>query len=190
MTFFPSLGAEAAVRNAMGLNPDASRHLLAYHETILRGPSPLSAGERELIAAFVSALNACSYCHGVHAATAEAFGVDVSLLEAMVADPLTAPVTPRFKPLLQFIQKLTLTPARMTQKDADAVFLAGWDERALHDAICVTALFNFMNRYVDGHGLSLADAELAKRGEGLMRDGYASLAAWLPPSSPGSTPGD
>lgn len=185
MTFFPSLGPDAAVRNAMGLNPEASRHLLAYHETILRGPSPLSPGERELIAAFVSALNVCTYCHGVHAATAEAFGVDASLIESMVADAETAPVSSKFKPLLQFIRKLTLTPARMIKKDADAVFSAGWDERALHDAICVAALFNFMNRYVDGHGLALASADLTKRGEGLMRDGYAALAAWLPASSSG-----
>jgi alkylhydroperoxidase family enzyme len=69
MSFFPSLGLDAAVRNAMGLNPAASRLLIAYHTQILRGPSPLSAAERELIAAYVSGLNACTYCHGVHAAT-------------------------------------------------------------------------------------------------------------------------
>ena len=182
------LGPGQRLQIQWSCDSDYRRELLAYHEAILRGPSPLSPGERELIAAFVSALNACTYCHGVHAATAEAFGVDASLIESMVADAETAPVSSKLKPLLLFIRKLTLTPARMIKRDADAVFSAGWDERALHDAICVAALFNFMNRYVDGHGLSLADAELTKRGEGLMRDGYASLAAWLPPSSPASTP--
>ena len=41
----------------------------------------------------------------------------------------------------------------MSQEDADQVYAAGWDERALHDAIEVCALFNFMNRFVEGHGL-------------------------------------
>ena len=68
----------------------------------------------------------------------------------------------------------------MVPADAREVFEAGWDERALHDAISVAALFNFMNRYVEGHGLALEDSDLAARGEGLMRDGYDALEAWLP----------
>ena len=34
----------------------------------------------------------------------------------------------------------------MTQADADAVFAAGWDEHALHDAIAITARAAFMQR--------------------------------------------
>jgi hypothetical protein len=41
----------------------------------------------------------------------------------------------------------------MTAADAAAVYAAGWDERALFDGISVCALFNFMNRLVDGTGL-------------------------------------
>lgn len=180
MSFFPSLGPDAAVRNAMTLNPEASRLLIAFHTAVLRGHSPLSAGERELIAAFVSGLNACTYCHGVHAATARAFGIDEGLLTRLVEDETCAAAEPRFQPLLRFLRKLTLTPSRMVRADAEAVFAAGWDERALHDAITTAALFNFMNRYVEGHGLVLDDSDLAARGEGLARDGYAPLEAWLP----------
>lgn len=46
----------------------------------------------ELIAAYVSALYAYSYCAGVHAATAAAFGVDEDLVAALVADVDSAPV--------------------------------------------------------------------------------------------------
>lgn len=180
MSFFPSLGPDAAVRNAMTLNPEASRLLIAFHTAVLRGDSPLSAGERELIAAFVSGLNACTYCHGVHAATARAFGIEEALLERLVEDKTCSAAEPRIQPLLRYVRKLTLTPSRMVRADAEAVFAAGWDERALHDAITTAALFNFMNRYVEGHGLVLEDSDLAARGEGLARDGYAPLEAWLP----------
>lgn len=180
MSFFPSLGPDAAVRNAMTLNPEASRLLIAFHTEVLRGPSPLSEGERELIAAFVSGLNACNYCHGVHAATARAFGVDEALLTDLVNDPDCTAADERMRPIFCFLRKLTLTPSKMVRDDAEAVFAAGWDERALHDAITTAALFNFMNRYVEGHGLELDDTDLAARGEGLARDGYAPLEAWLP----------
>lgn len=179
MSFFPSLGPDAAVRNAMTLNPAASRLLIAYHTQILRGPSPLRPAERELIAAFVSGLNACTYCHGVHAATARAFGIDEAVLANLVSDPECGGVDEKLRPIFRYVRKLTLTPSRMVVADARQVFAAGWDERALHDAISVAALFNFMNRYVEGHGLALDDQDLAARGEGLMRAGYAPLEAWL-----------
>jgi len=55
--------------------PDTARPLLDYHELVMRGPSPFTVAERELIAAYVSGVNECGYCHGVHTATAEAFGI-------------------------------------------------------------------------------------------------------------------
>jgi len=47
----------------------------------------------------------------------------------------------------------TLTPSRLSWADAQAVFAAGWDDRALHDAVMVCGLFNLMNRFVDGLGI-------------------------------------
>jgi alkylhydroperoxidase family enzyme len=69
----------------------------------------------------------------------------------------TAPVDERLKPVLRYLGKLTLTPSRMTTADAEAVFAAGWDDRALHDAVSVCALFNLMNRLVDGLGVTVGD---------------------------------
>ncbi len=41
--------------------PDATEHLARFTQEILRGPSPLSPGLRELIAAYTSALNHCPF---------------------------------------------------------------------------------------------------------------------------------
>jgi uncharacterized protein YciW len=41
----------------------------------------------------------------------------------------------KLKPILAYAEKLTLTPTRLTEADAAAVFAAGWSERALHDAV-------------------------------------------------------
>jgi alkylhydroperoxidase family enzyme len=41
--------------------PEATRHLERFTHEIMRGPSPLSAGMRELIAALTSARNQCPF---------------------------------------------------------------------------------------------------------------------------------
>jgi hypothetical protein len=41
--------------------PNLTQHLSRLSQEIMRGPSPLSAGQRELIAAFTSARNDCPF---------------------------------------------------------------------------------------------------------------------------------
>ncbi|MHC5010892.1 MAG: carboxymuconolactone decarboxylase family protein [Planctomycetota bacterium] len=41
--------------------PEAARHLNAFMEEVMRAPSPLSPGQRELIAAWTSARNHCLF---------------------------------------------------------------------------------------------------------------------------------
>jgi uncharacterized peroxidase-related enzyme len=175
MPFLTSLDAEDKVGDALGrFNTGTSRPLIEYHEALLRGDSPLTVAERELIAAFVSATNACAYCEGAHTAAAAQFGVDPELIRRLVGDLAEAPVAERMRPVLAFARKLTLTPSRMSQADADAVLAAGWDERALYDVVQVTALFNFMNRFVEGLGLQPIPEHFAGTGERLAH-GYAPM---------------
>lgn len=41
--------------------PEATKHLSAFTQAVMRGSSPLSAGFRELIAAFTSKRNHCPF---------------------------------------------------------------------------------------------------------------------------------
>lgn len=189
MSYLPSLPPDAVLADVFAAFPASSAPLLDYHQVLLRGPSPFSVAERELIAAYVSGLNACGYCHGVHTATAEAFGIPEGLLSDLVADVGTAAVDARMRPVLRYVRKLTLTPSRMAPSDAEEVFAAGWDERALHDAVSVCALFNFMNRLVEGLGVNAGAAYFAAAARRLSGEaGYAGLRATLNPTPP--QPGD
>lgn len=179
MSYLRSLPADAVLLNVFQTYPDTARPLLDYHELIMRGPSPFTVAERELIAAYTSGVNNCDYCHGVHAATAEAFGIPAGVLTAALADLDTAPVDERLKPVLRYVAKLTRTPARLTEDDADAVYAAGWDDRALHDAVMVCALFNFMNRMVEGLGIHADASYFPVSANRLHQRGYAALAAML-----------
>ena len=179
MTYFSTLPEDAGVRHILSLNAEAGRALIALHSAVLRRDTALTAAHKELLAAYVSGLNACSYCHGVHRETAIAFGVDEKLIESLLSDPARAPVEARLRPLLAYARKLTLEPARMVAADANAVFEAGWSECDLHDAVLTVCLFNFMNRLLEGHGVKGSPAIFEERGRALARDGYEPLLAWL-----------
>ena len=153
-TLFPTLPENPHLADVFRAFPQQVRPLLAFHDQLLRGESPLSVAERELIAAFVSGLNNCSFCFGAHKLYARAFGVDEALIDALIADLDTAPVDERMKPILRYVAKLRNLPPRLGAADATAVYAAGWSERALFDAIQVAALFHYMNRIVEGTGVS------------------------------------
>lgn len=179
MSFFPSLPDDAGVRHILMLNPAAGRALIEFHTATLRTDSQLTAREKELIVAFVSGLNACQYCFGVHKKTAKAFGVDESLIEALLVDFEHEPVDARLKPLLEYARILTLTPTKTARHHVDAVFADGWTERDLHDAILTVCLFNFMNRLLEGHGVKGSTDVYASRGQALHDLGYSPLLAML-----------
>jgi len=144
--------------------PETSSAIGALHREIMRRESAFSEGERELMAALVSALNGCTYCAGIHESAADAFGIEPGLLAELLEDIDTAGVDDRLKPVLHFVAKLTLQPSRMMDKDSQAVLAAGWDEKALFDAVCVCSFYSFMNRYVDGTGLESGPDELRRMG--------------------------
>jgi uncharacterized peroxidase-related enzyme len=179
MSYLKSLPPDAVLLHLFKLYPETSKPLLEYHQLLLRGPSPLSIGQRELIAAYVSALNACHYCHGVHQATAARFGVAEAVLTGLMADVETAQVEEKLKPILHYVRKLTFSPAKMTPAEAEAVYAAGWDEKALHDAVSVCALFNFMNRLVEGLGIDAGADYFQVASERLATGGYAGLIRLL-----------
>ncbi len=153
MPVFPSIEGEPGLDKVFKRFPHTVLPLLDYHDRLLRDWSPLTVAQRELIAAYVSGINSCTYCHGAHVVAARAFGIDGALFDGLMADLATSAVDEKLKPLLAYVGKLTRTPAMMTDADADAVYAAGWDEQALFDAVSVCALFNFMNRIVEGSGI-------------------------------------
>lgn len=176
MAYLPSLPENAVLMDAFRAYPEVYRPLLGFHQALLRGPSPLTVAERELIAAYVSGLNGCGYCHGIHSATAQAFGIPEATLRELLTDIDTAPVTERMKPLLRYVRKLTLTPAKVTPEDAEN---AAWNEQALHDATAVCGLFNLMNRLIFGLGITADEDYFASAARRLTEGGYEGLGKLL-----------
>jgi uncharacterized peroxidase-related enzyme len=176
MTKLRSLPAEPVMRDLYKSQPATCKPLGELTEAAMRGPSPFTQGERELIAAYVSGLNACVYCHTTHVGVAAACGVDPELFKALLGDLDSAPIAEKMKPILRYARKLTQTPARMTEADAAAVYDAGWGDDALYSTVLVTALFNFYNRFVDGVGLALPGNYVPEAAKRLSTKGYDVFA--------------
>ena len=172
MPYLRSLPSNATLADLREQYTELLGLLRPYAERLMRGPSPLSPGERELIAAFVSGVNSCRYCHGTHALVARGCGMNEKVFSNLMDDIETADIEPRLKPILRYVRKLTETPSRMTPGDADAVYAAGWSDEALLHAIAVCAYFNNMNRLVDGTGIVGTETGYAQAAERLVKDGY------------------
>jgi len=180
MSFLKSLPVDAGLLQIFQAFPKAARPLLEYHQVLLRGDSPFSAAERELIAAYVSGLNDCNYCRAVHSQTAIALGLRGDLVSQLLANPEMEDVDLRMRPVLAFARKLTLSPGKITRTDSDPIFAVGWDDRALHDVTAICALFNLMNRLVNGLGIEAPAAYTKLAAQRLAERGYAQLLEFLP----------
>ena len=154
MPFLPSLPDPAHLSDLYARFPENVQPLMVHTDGLLRGAGALSVGERELIATYVSALNACTFCTGSHRVYAEMFGIDAGIIDALIEDFDTAPVDERLRPVLSHVAKLNTLPSRLVERDAQAVYDAGWSEAALYEAVQICALFNMMNRIVEGTGIN------------------------------------
>lgn len=179
MPHLPSLPEDSVLLDVFKAFPETAVPLMELTEVLMRGPSPLSVGEREFIAAYCSGLNACRYCTGVHSAVADEFGISEEALSGTLEDLGGAQVEERLKPILAYVRTLTLEPTRLTAADAQAVYDAGWDEKALYDAVMTCALFNLMNRMVEGLGITAPPGYFALARERLSGGGYRALVDML-----------
>lgn len=173
------LPRDARVLDFLKAFPDAARPLLDLHQVIMRDDSPLSHADREVIAMFVSGLNQCSYCAGVHGRTADAIGTDSELLTGLQSGQDDDAVPPKYRPLLELVRKVTQESYRVTAQDVAEVRQVGWSEQAVVHAVLVCALFSFMNRVVDGLGIMADDAYFRQAAQRLASSGYSSLKEQL-----------
>jgi len=135
----------------MMFRPETAVPLNALAEVLLRGPSTLSRGERELIAASVSRRNDCFFCctsHSSFAALQLEGGWDT--VDAVLADPATAPVSLKLRTLLAIAAKVQQGGLNVTTDDVQAARDAGADDVEIHDTVLIAAAFCMFNRYVDG----------------------------------------
>lgn len=157
--------------------PETQVPLSALAEALLRGPSSLTSAERELIAAYVSSGNECRFCMQSHAAAARAhYGEGRGVVDQVLADLDTSPVSPKLKALLAIADKVRRDGRLVQEADVERARAEGADDKAIHDTVLIAAAFCMFNRYVDGLGTWAPEdpAAYADSGQRLANQGYVN----------------
>jgi uncharacterized peroxidase-related enzyme len=135
----------------MAYRPETAAPLSQLAEVLLRGPSTLTRGERELIATSVSRRNDCDFCERSHAAfAARQLDGGRAVVDAVLDDPAHAPVTPKLRALLVVAHQVQESGRAVTADAVAAARREGATDVELHDTVLIAAAFCMYNRYVDG----------------------------------------
>jgi uncharacterized peroxidase-related enzyme len=141
------------ITGPMRFRPETAGPLNALAEVLLRGPHTLSAGERELIAAYVSGLNECTFCCASHSAFAAAqLDAGMTLVDQVRADLETAPVSAKLRALLRIAAAVREDGRKVTTAMVADARAEGATDLEIHDTVLIAAAFCMYNRYVDGLG--------------------------------------
>ena len=163
------------IRSLVLFRPETGKHLYELAQVLLRGESPLTEAERELIAAYVSHRNNCMFCMNSHAAAARClYGDDAALVDEVLLDMQQAPVSGKMKALLNIAGKVQVLGKEVTEADVEAARETGANDRDIHDTVLIAATFCMFNRYVDGlASLTPTDPEAYKEmGKRMTEKGY------------------
>ncbi len=141
------------IRSLVMFRPETGKALYDLAQVLLRGPSPLSEAERELIAAFVSYRNDCMFCMESHAAAARClYDSGRAVVDEVLQNMHQASVSDKMKCLLHIAGKVQVSGKAVTPQDIDEARIAGAIDREIHDTVLIAATFCMFNRYVDGLG--------------------------------------
>src|SRR5258708_17365314 len=114
------------IRSLVMFRPETGKSLYALAQVLLRGESPLSEAERELIASYVSHRNDCMFCMSSHAAAARClYGDDAAIVDDVLNDMQHSDVSDKMKALLNIAGKFQILCAEVKPGDVEAARLLG-----------------------------------------------------------------
>jgi uncharacterized peroxidase-related enzyme len=143
-----------------------------FTQQAMRGPSSWSVGDRELMAAYISKLNQCTFCIGAHVAVATGAYADKTKVEMSLANLETAPIDEKLRATLHMLKKLT-TEHTIDPDDFRTVLAIGVTREQIEDALAVCFAFNITNRLADTFGFFVPEAQAMEAGaKYLLMRGY------------------
>jgi uncharacterized peroxidase-related enzyme len=162
------------IRSLVMFRPETGKYLYDLAQELLRGESPLSQADRELIAAYVSKRNDCFFCMSSHAAAARClYGDDEAIVDDVLSDMKRSAISDKLKALLHLAGKVQILGKEVTSADIDAAKVLGATDKEIHDTVLIAAAFCMFNRYVDGlASLTPTDPEAYKEMGKRMVAGY------------------
>jgi uncharacterized peroxidase-related enzyme len=177
MPFIPLEEHLPGITGLLEYSQETAKPIRELTQVLLRGPSSLSEGERELIAVVVSQGNQCRFCTEAHTAAADAIFGEEKTAFGVRENILTAPVSEKMKNLLLIAAEVQQGGSMVTAESITKARKQGATDLEIHDTVLIAALFCLYNRYVDGLAtVTPADPVFYRGlGERLLKNGYNRL---------------
>ena len=193
-------GSPPGIRGLLNFRPETAGPLNQLADILLHQPppasacsdgtKPLSPGERELIAVYVSSLNNCHFCQSSHGAVAAAHfcsnGSNSSseseqlVLDVRSGDPdSSTAISPKLKALMAVAAQVVKGGKEVTADAVGRAWAEGATDLDIHDTVLIAAAFCMYNRYVDGLATWAPQDSSAYRDSGryLATHGYKFVAS-------------
>lgn len=167
------------ITGLFAFRPETAKPVRDLLNVLLRDPHTLPAGERELIAAYVSGLNECVFCCASHSAfSAAQLDEGMPLVKQVLADLDSAPISPKLRALLRIAGAVRQSGRTVTGTLVQDARAEGASDVEIHDTVLIAAVFCLANRYVDGLGTIPGDDEhYATTTKRIVALGYQSRRA-------------
>lgn len=165
------------ISGPMRYRPETAKPLNELAEVLLRAPHSLPAGERELIAAYVSGRNECTFCCASHSAFAAAqLDEGMTLVDQVRADLDSAPISAKLRALLRIAGAVQISGRHVTTELVANARAEGASDLEIHDTVLIAAAFCMFNRYVDGLGTFAPEGQdaYAESTRRIVEFGYGS----------------
>lgn len=133
-------------------------HCVLYRAALHDAANTLPQWLQEVISSYVSVLNQCDYSYANHWKNAAHLIDDpeyaASVEKALTAKNPAAVFDGAELALLQYAEKLTISPGDMQESDVIALRNEGLDDGEILEANQIICYFNYVNRSLNGLGVS------------------------------------
>jgi uncharacterized peroxidase-related enzyme len=143
------------ILKCFGSNPAAARLMVDMGASILFIDGYLTRRQKEMIATYISTLNACPYCLDSHAYFLTVQGATIETMKAIAAGRLDeAKISPPERELLRFTGRINSESFKIAADEVQRLRDLHWREEQIAEAVHVAAMMGLCNRVANAFGLA------------------------------------
>lgn len=140
------------ILKCFGANPAFARQMVDISSSLLFCDGALTRRQKELIATYISHLNACPYCFDSHGFFLVVQGASRQVVDDVAANNLMR-LPEAEQELLLYLGKVERESFKTTADDVQRLRNLGWSEEQIAEGVLVATVMGFCNRVANAFGL-------------------------------------
>ena len=142
------------ILKCFGTDPAFVRHMVDISSTLLFADGHLSRQQKEMIATYISKLNACPYCLDSHGFFLLVHGAPEGVAQKLIAGEIDdAAISHAERQLLLYVGKVNSESFKATKDDVQQLRDLGWTNEQIAEGVHVAAMMGLCNRVANAFGL-------------------------------------